>query len=56
VIIEGWDVARASAADLEAVCKLAAEIPAEIWISASARRSASRACRESSRPRAIRSP
>ncbi|HEY8121706.1 MAG TPA: hypothetical protein VII78_10340 [Myxococcota bacterium] len=36
VIIEGWDVARASAADLEAVCKLAAEIPAEIWISASA--------------------
>jgi hypothetical protein len=35
VIVEGWDVARASAADLEALRKLAAEIPAEIWVSAS---------------------
>ena len=36
VIVEGWDVARASAADLEALRKLATEIPAEIWVSASA--------------------
>ena len=36
VIVEGWDVARANAADLEGIRKLAAEIPAEIWISASA--------------------
>jgi hypothetical protein len=36
VIVEGWDVARASAADLDRVRALATEIPAEIWISASA--------------------
>ena len=35
VIVEGLDVARASAADLEALRALATEIPAEIWISAS---------------------
>jgi hypothetical protein len=36
VIVEGWDVARASAADLDAVCALAKELPAEIWVSAHA--------------------
>jgi hypothetical protein len=36
VIVEGWDVARASAADLDGLCGLASEIPAEIWVSASA--------------------
>jgi hypothetical protein len=36
VIVEGWDVTRASAADLDALRALANEIPAEIWVSASA--------------------
>jgi hypothetical protein len=36
VIVEGWDVARVSAAELGALCALASEIPAEIWVSASA--------------------
>ncbi len=35
VIVEGFDVARASAAELKALRDLATEIPAEIWISAS---------------------
>lgn len=35
VIVEGFDVARASAAELEALRVLATEIPAEIWFSAS---------------------
>jgi hypothetical protein len=35
VIVEGWDVARASAADLDSVRALATELPAEIWLSAS---------------------
>jgi len=34
VIVDGWDVARASAADLDALSALAKEIPAEIWVSA----------------------
>jgi hypothetical protein len=35
LIVEGWDVARASAAELDGIRALATEIPAEIWISAS---------------------
>ena len=36
VIVEGWDIARAGAAELDALRALATELPAEIWISASA--------------------
>jgi hypothetical protein len=36
VIVEGWNVARASAADLDGLRTLATEIPAEIWVSAAA--------------------
>lgn len=36
VIVEGWELARAGAAELEALRKLAAEVPAEIWVSAAA--------------------
>jgi hypothetical protein len=36
VIVEGWDVARAPAAELEGLRALATEVPAEIWVSASA--------------------
>ena len=36
VIVEGWDLAKAGAAELEGLRKLASEIPAEIWVSATA--------------------
>jgi hypothetical protein len=36
VIVEGWDVARAGAAERDALRALATEIPAEVWVSASA--------------------